>query len=261
MGYVFVLFLFAIGLSIPVYAQEKVVTEIISIDPISPQKWNVIWDACAITDITPFFRLSSDIDWELYRITFGTKLYGGECLSDILGHFIFTIVKAEDPDTIKIELAQYAQASDEPQVFILELIDSKFPDRYGVFFRICAGNEKLTSPQVVIFSDIEEVPTAISMTVLNPKSCVEHDVTIRANDKKTIDVQFVSFVDKSKNNSEGEVALLEEQLAEKDQQILDLKEEVDKKQAVIMEQLKVISNLASLIKKTIFEPILNYFLV
>jgi len=38
-----------------------------------------------------------------------------------------------------------------------------------------------------------------------------------------------------------------------------LKEDLEKKDLVIMEQIKVIQNLAAMLKKTIFEPILNYF--
>ena len=39
----------------------------------------------------------------------------------------------------------------------------------------------------------------------------------------------------------------------------ELKKQVQEKNAIILEQIKVIQNLASMIKKTIFEPILNYF--
>ena len=39
----------------------------------------------------------------------------------------------------------------------------------------------------------------------------------------------------------------------------ELKEELEKKDAVIMEQVRVIQNLASMLKKTVFEPIMNYF--
>jgi len=38
-----------------------------------------------------------------------------------------------------------------------------------------------------------------------------------------------------------------------------LKEEIEKKDAIIMEQVRVIQNLATMMKKIIFEPILNYF--
>ncbi len=39
----------------------------------------------------------------------------------------------------------------------------------------------------------------------------------------------------------------------------ELKKQLQDKNAIIMEQIKVIQNLASMIKNTIFEPILNYF--
>jgi len=38
-----------------------------------------------------------------------------------------------------------------------------------------------------------------------------------------------------------------------------LKDELEKKDAIIMEQVKVIQNLAYMLKKTVFEPIINYF--
>jgi hypothetical protein len=38
-----------------------------------------------------------------------------------------------------------------------------------------------------------------------------------------------------------------------------LKEDLEKKDLVIMEQIKVIQNLASMLKKTVFEPIMSYF--
>ena len=38
-----------------------------------------------------------------------------------------------------------------------------------------------------------------------------------------------------------------------------LKEDLEKKDLIIMEQIKVIQNLAAMMKKIIFEPILNYF--
>ena len=47
-----------------------------------------------------------------------------------------------------------------------------------------------------------------------------------------------------------------EQLTEENQ---ELKEQLQDKDAIIMEQIKVIQNLASMIRNAIFEPILNYF--
>ncbi len=39
----------------------------------------------------------------------------------------------------------------------------------------------------------------------------------------------------------------------------ELKKQLEGKDAIIMEQIKVILNLTSMIKNTIFVPILNYF--
>jgi hypothetical protein len=239
-----------------VFAEDKIVPEIISIEPSSPQKWIVTWDVCANEDVIPFFRLSSDIDWTTHRISMGIKLYEGECLQERLGHPLITIVKAEDPKSIVIELAEYAQASDKPQVFILEIEETKIPDRYIVIFRLCAGNEKLTTPQLVVFSDIDEVPAVISRTVLAPKSCVEHDISVNAKDKKSIQVQFVSFV------NEEETAKLPNEVEQLKKEIEKLKDELAKKDAVLVEQAKVILELANKIKNTvlsIFMPNLPSF--
>ena len=208
-----------------VFAEDKIVPEIISIKQAEPQKWVVTWDVCANEDVIPFFRISSDIDWTTYRVSMGIKLYEGECLQERLGHPLLTIVKAEDPKSIVIELSEYAQASDKPQVFVLEIEETKIPDRYIVIFRVCAGNEKLTTPQIIAFSDVEETPVAISNTVLGPKSCTEHDLTINAKDKKSIDVKFVSFADNNANESSDEVAQLKKEIEK-------LKEDIAKKDEV-----------------------------
>jgi hypothetical protein len=47
-----------------------------------------------------------------------------------------------------------------------------------------------------------------------------------------------------------------EQLTKENQ---ELKKQLEDKNAIIMEQIKVIQNLASMIRNAIFEPILNYF--
>lgn len=53
--------------------------------------------------------------------------------------------------------------------------------------------------------------------------------------------------------------ILQEQVSELAQKVTFLEEEVAKKDAVLMEQLKVIMALVNQIKNTIFQPIINYF--
>ncbi len=75
---------------------------------------------------------------------------------------------------------------------------------------------------------------------------------------------FVTFefvpVDKSSEDPlptiETTPSSILEQLMEENQ---ELKKQLQDKNAIIMEQIKVIQNLASMIRNAIFEPILNYF--
>jgi len=53
----------------------------------------------------------------------------------------------------------------------------------------------------------------------------------------------------------------EDRITDMQERIKFLEDQIGKKDALLMEQLKVISDLASMIKQTIFEPIMNYFAI
>jgi len=237
---------------------DKMTVEIVSIEPFGQNKWKILWDACALDDqVGPLYRFNSDIDWSVFGVNF--RMYTGQCLYEYFGHHITSIVKAENPESIEITLADYGKAESEPYAYVMEVLETKFPDRYIAFFKVCAGEQKLTSPELKITSDISEVPSALSMTVLNPKSCVDHDVQIDAKDKRSIQIDIVTARSAVIQISDNEVTLLKSQLVEKENQILELKEQLENKDEIIMEQVKVLLELASNIKKTIFEPISKFF--
>ncbi|MEX0598683.1 MAG: hypothetical protein WD512_19525 [Candidatus Paceibacterota bacterium] len=235
----------------------NITVEILSIESSGSNKWIVRWDACALKDgIGQLYRLNSDLDWTVFGVDF--RLYTGECLSEYFAHPITSIVDAKNPESIEITSADYEKAGSEPYAYVMEVTETKFPNKYLAFVRICAGDQKLTSPELKISSDVDEVPSALSMTVLNPKSCVDHDVQIEAKDKRTIQVDII-LKNREVQSSDSEITVLKDQLAQKESQILELQKQIEQKNAILMEQLKVISNLAAMMQKTIFEPILNYF--
>lgn len=235
----------------------NITVEILSIESFGSNKWVVLWDACALEDgIGQLYRLNSDLDWTIFGVDF--RLYTGECLSEYFAHPITSIVDAKNPESIEITSADYEKAGSEPYAYVMEVTETKFPNRYLAFVRVCAGEQKLTSPELKIYSDVDEVISALSMTVLNPKSCVDHDAQIEAKDKRTIQIEII-LKNPIVQSSDSEITVLKDQLARKESQILELQKQIEQKNAVLMEQLKVISNLASMIKTTIFEPILNYF--
>jgi len=53
----------------------------------------------------------------------------------------------------------------------------------------------------------------------------------------------------------------EDRITDMQERIKFLEDQIGKKDALLMEQLKVISDLANMIKQTIFEPIINYFAI
>jgi len=62
-----------------------------------------------------------------------------------------------------------------------------------------------------------------------------------------------------KEETNEQISKLKEEIEELKRQLTEKDEQIEKKDAVLFEQIKVISDLANMIKKTIFEPIYNYF--
>lgn len=270
----FAIVLISLPLVHNVYGESKISVEIISIEPISPEKWVVTWNVCALAEkVGQNYKISSDLEWESFHVNF--KLYRNQCMDDVLGHPIKTIIDAKDTDSITITLNEITQAIGEQRIVITDVLSSKISGKYIAFFDVCTGANRLISPEIVIFSDIDERQAQVG-SVIGSNSCLTHSAEIHADDINSIQVQFVSFVDKSQegtNASIDEIAELEEQVEEQRHQIMVLNQEVselndsleekeetiEKKDAVIMEQIKVIQDLANMITKTIFESLSKIF--
>lgn len=144
------------------------------------------------------------------------------------------------------DLDIYNPGPDGSSVHVISATETGRHNQYLVIFEVCAGTKKVTVPEVTVSSDSESYTREVG-TVLSPKSCYLVDTNAEAKDPTTINVTF------------GNVVKDDTQIEQLKSEIAQLKEEIKKKDAVLMEQLKVISNLAAMMQKTIFEPIFNYF--
>ena len=147
-------------------------------------------------------------------------------------------------DTTNLDI--YHTGPDGSSIKVISATESGRPHQYLVIFEICAGTKKVTVPEVTVSSDSESYTREVG-TVLGPGSCYLVDSNVEADEPTTIDVTF------------GNVVKDDTQIVELKAEISELKEELKKKDAVLIEQLKVIQNLASMIKKVFFDSFLNYF--
>ena len=257
-----------------VFAEEKISVEIISIEPIRANQWTISWDACSLVDkIGQDFKISTDLEWESLHIDF--ILYKDQCITDILGNPIISIVDAEDPDSIKITLDEPIEIKNEQKIVITDIMSSKIEGKYVVFYDVCAADKRLISPEVWVISDIDKVRAELG-SVIGLYSCFTHSTEIHAKSIDSISVEFGAEFDDEKVSDEAslfEVSEMEKKLEEQTQQISELKQEIEmlketitekeetivKKDALLMEQVKVIKDLANMVKTSIYESLAKVF--
>jgi len=185
--------------------------------------------------------------------------------ADIISEFEFTPVTSVDEipeEEIQKELQEevaevpYIEPEEKKDKFKGIWVDwlepSSIEGKYTPVIEVCAGSQRLVSPEILISSDSEEIPLKLGY-VISANSCRQYNhAKIRAIDTDTITVQFVE--------KSGRIeADLQQQLDSLKEEVTELKERIEKKDAILMEQLKVISDLVSKIKQTVFEPIWKYF--
>jgi len=249
-----------------IFAEEKLLVEILTVEPIRADQWTISWDVCALVEkIGQDFKISSDLEWKSFHVDF--ILYQNQCMTDILGHPIISVIDAKDPDSITITLDEPTPATNEQKIVITDILSSKIEGKYIAFFDVCAGDKRLIAPEIIVYSDIDERQAAVG-SVIGLKSCFAHSAEIHANSIDSIQVDFASF-EISDDKSLTEVTEMEIQLEEQSQEIINLKEEIvqlketlaekevtiEKKDAVLMEQIKVINDLAAMVTNTIFESL------
>ena len=257
-----------------VFAEEKISVEIISVEPIRANQWTISWDACSLVEkIGQDFKISTDLEWESIHIDF--ILYKDQCITDILGNPIISIIDAEDPKSIRITLDEPIEIKNEQQIIITDILSAKIEGKYAVFYDVCAGDRRLISPEVLVISDIDEV-TAELGSVIGLNSCFTHSTEIYAKSIDSISVEFGAAFDVEKVSDDVslfEVAEMEKTLEDQKQQIYELKQEIEilketitqkeetivKKDALLMEQVKVIKDLANMVKTSIYENLVKAF--
>lgn len=155
-----------------------------------------------------------------------------------------TVTEEASPAQAKPQAEAIPRTGQSLEVVAIE--PTRIPDRYLVVFEICSGNTKLTVPEVVASSDSESFTREVG-SVLGAGSCLLYDVSVTAKNPNTIKVEF------------GNVVQDDTTIEELRKEISELKEQLKKKDEVLIEQLKVIQNLASMIKKTVFDSFMNIF--
>jgi len=250
------------------FAEEKISVKIISIEPIRANQWTISWDACSLVEkIGQDFKISTDLEWESFHFDF--ILYKDQCMTDMLGHPVISILDAKDPDSISISLDEPTPITNEQKIVITDILSTKIQGKYVAFFDVCAAEKRLISPEIIVFSDTDERKASIG-SVIGINSCFGHSAEIYADSIESIKVDFASTIDKvSDDKSLIEVADMQKQLDEQNQEIIVLNQEIsdlketllekeqliEKKDAVLMEQIKVITDLAKKVTNTIFESL------
>lgn len=256
------------------YAEDKVEIKIISIEPIRADQWTMSWDACSLVEkLGQDFKISTDLEWESFHIEF--ILYQDQCISDIRGQPIITILDAKDPESISITLDEPIKPTNEQKIIITDILSAKIKGKYVAFFDVCAGDKRLIAPEIIVISDTDQTQAALG-SVIGLNSCFAHSAEVYAENIDSIQVQFGSSADPSQVSDEislDEVAAMEVKLEEQraeiaklKQELADLKETLKEKEetivqkdAVLMEQIKVITDLASMVSNTIYESFAKMF--
>ena len=160
-------------------------------------------------------------------------------------------LKAEPEYTISEESVEKLQTK---SARVVNWYEAKMENRWFMNIEVCSGQDDLQKPTIVIKSDIETTPFTLDKSI-NSLSCGREQIQVKAIDPKSVSVglERIDLVSSSSNSvSNSEVEELKAEIA-------DLKKQLETKDAILMEQLKVIQQLASSLKQTIFEPISYYF--
>ena len=137
------------------YAEEKISVEILSVKPIRADQWTISWDACSLVEkVGQDFKISSDLEIESHHIDF--ILYMDQCITDILGNPVLSVIDAKDPASITVSLDEPTPLSNEQKIVITDILSSKIDGKYVAFFDVCAGDKRLIGPEILVTSDIDE---------------------------------------------------------------------------------------------------------
>ena len=132
----------------------------------------------------------------------------------------------------------------------------------GGFFDLQATIYEKDNPNWLVGAFPKSVYSGTNNVIIDMK---QSDKPFKVNETYILQMQHTriistfEFTPVEKTTSAPVGKTIHQEVAELIDENKKLKEELEKKDAVIMEQIKTIQNLAVMMKKTIFEPILNYF--
>ncbi len=140
-----------------------------------------------------------------------------------------------------------------PTINVVGMIETKLSQQYLVGFDICSGSKDLVTPSITVNTDLTSHTLKV-MSIIGTGSCLFYESTIKANDPDSLNISFGNVVsnDQTSNDLQKQIDELKAELQKKDEQLAQ-------KDTILMEQLKVIQQLASSLKQTIFEPISQFF--
>lgn len=149
---------------------------------------------------------------------------------------------------VKVDLADKTR-----YVKIINWEKAQLPNRWIAWLELCAGKNYLTSPIFQVTSDIETRQKEV-FKIIQPGACIHSDFSVFAEDPNSIQISFLEKIKGSEMHA-IQTQVLDEKIDELKKENSELKSEIAKKDAVIMEQIKTIENLASKIRNMVFQII------
>ena len=142
------------------------------------------------------------------------------------------------PKSIDIITDNSAYQGTNPYIDIFAKIPTKLPNQYIIGFDVCAGSKSLVTPDIITETDLD-LNILNVRSIIGPGGCTDHEISIKAKNPDTIRVYFdpSSLID-NKQPSDN----LHETISE-------LEETIRQKDAIIMEQVRVIADLVAKLSK------------
>lgn len=147
---------------------------------------------------------------------------------------------------------------EEPSVRLFGFIERAMENRWLAVLEVCAGKDRLTTPTIRITTDMDDTEIKLEK-IINAGSCGSiNGFDVVAKEPSSVKVEYIGLEQKLGASSDDiielkiEIEILQQELVKKE-------ETIEKKDAVIMEQIKVIQDLANMITKTIFESLSRIF--
>ena len=139
-----------------------------------------------------------------------------------------------------------AHAQTNSQISIKAKVPSTLDNKYSVIFQVCAGNNIMRAPQVVISSDSEVRDVKLNKTIAKD-TCKTTATTIKALDPNTIKIKKV---DKSKINTmitaaEKKLAKVKAEISATNDELAELAGTIPGNSPLAKEQIKKVNDITS----------------